>query len=93
MDEQELARADQWFQRWGQQPCPVCHSETWRIQPKLGQIENLAFGPGLYFSAGPPGGRVPVLIVTCTTCGYFLTVNAIVAGVRQFDGTPGAGGT
>ena len=29
------------------------------------------------------GARVPALLVTCQVCGYFLTVNAISAGIRQ----------
>jgi len=39
----------------------------------LSQIENL----------DQIGGRIPVLVITCSNCGYFLTINALVAGVRQ----------
>ncbi len=39
----------------------------------LSQIENL----------DQIGGRIPVVVITCSNCGYFLTINALVAGVRQ----------
>jgi hypothetical protein len=82
MDDQEFARAQQWFAKWVHKPCPVCNTEAWNIHRKLGQIENLPPGPP---GMAPPDGRVPVLLVTCQTCGYHLTVNAIIAGVRQLQ--------
>jgi C4-type Zn-finger protein len=76
MDDQELQRARAWLAKWPQKPCPVCGTRAWHINPHLGQIKRLPVGP-------EPTGRVPVLVVACQTCGYFLTVNAILAGVRQ----------
>jgi hypothetical protein len=81
MDPQELERAQAWFERWGHKPCPVCSTYAWRMQHQLGQVERLPPGP---FGAGTePEGRWPLLLVTCQTCGYLLTINAIDAGIRQ----------
>jgi hypothetical protein len=80
MDDQELARAQQWFERWVHKPCPVCNTDNWNIRQQLGQIENLPPGPP---GMAPPAGRIPVLLIVCQTCGYFLPIQALVAGVRQ----------
>ncbi len=80
MDPQELARAQVWFQERVLDPqlrCPICHSHDWRMQPVLGQIEHLTETPPI------STGRLPVFVVTCRTCGYFLTINALDAGVRR----------
>ena len=89
MDDQERARAQAWFQRWvGHKHCPVCDTENWNIREQLGQIENLPPGPpGLF----PSRGRVPVLLIVCQTCGYFLPVQALVAGVRELPAPPDQG--
>lgn len=81
MDDQERARAHEWFGRWvAGKPCPLCNTTNWNIREHLGQIENLPPGPP---GMAPPRGRIPVLLIVCQTCGYFLPVQAIVAGVRQ----------
>lgn len=74
MDAQEYERLSAWFaDKWKHKECPVCETDFWSPTPNLGQIENL----------DNIGGRVPVLLITCRNCGYFLSVNALVAGIRQ----------
>lgn len=89
MDEAERKRLKKWLDdKWDHGPCPVCGADDWVPQPKLGQIENLALpvegmeleGGGVFLQTT---GRVPALLVTCQNCGYFVTVNAINAGIRQ----------
>jgi hypothetical protein len=76
MDAGERQRADAWFaEKWHHGPCPVCASRDWEVANNLGQIPNL-------LPFGPHGGNtVPVLIITCNTCGYTVPINAIVAGI------------
>ena len=87
MDPSEQERAEAWLkENWRHGPCPVCGADDWKRTPNLGQIENLDVGSAVYPLAGlvvQQRGRVPVLFVTCQNCGYFVTVNAILAGVRQ----------
>jgi hypothetical protein len=94
MDEAERERLKKWLdEKWDHGPCPVCAAAEWEPQPKLGQIENLAM-PVLFPEGGAAllstDGRVPALLVTCQNCGYFVAVNAIVAGIRR-PGDPGLG--
>jgi hypothetical protein len=79
MDEQERARANAWFSRWGK-PCPVCNTKNWIVGNQLAEWDYLTPLP---VGAHTAEGRYPVLVCTCQTCGYILTVNAIIAGVRQ----------
>ncbi len=80
MDPQERERAQQWFGRWGNQPCPLCHTQNWLLGEELGQLEYLTPLPA---GMGGSQGRYPVFVFTCQTCGYFRTVNAIISGIRQ----------
>lgn len=89
MDPAEQERAEAWFRdKWRHGVCPVCEANDWKQTPKLGQIENLDTGGDataypLIGMAVRRRGRIPVLCITCQNCGYFVTVNAILAGVRQ----------
>jgi hypothetical protein len=69
-------RADAWFaEHWQGRKCPTCDADTWEIAQNLGQIPNL-------LPFGPHGGNtVPVLLISCTTCGQVAPINAIIAGV------------
>lgn len=69
---------NQWFQnKWKHGPCPVCETDLWTPLPRLGMIPNIN-------PPGPTGGNVvPVLLVSCTNCGYLLTINALMAGVIE----------
>lgn len=73
LDQDALSR---WFnEKWNHGPCPVCGTDLWTPLPRLGMIPNLA--------ALAPGATnvVPVLLVSCTNCGYLLAFNALTADV------------
>lgn len=83
MDDQERERLAAWLRdKWNHGPCPVCQSNVWQTSARLGQISNLNF----------EGGRVPVLHITCQTCGYIVTINALVAGIRPTHAARDAAG-
>jgi hypothetical protein len=70
-----------WFhEKWNHSACPVCATDLWTPLPRLGMVPNLN-------PAGPVSTNVvPVLLVSCTNCGYTLQINALVAGIlREAD--------
>ncbi|HEV7937852.1 MAG TPA: hypothetical protein VGP18_07495 [Solirubrobacteraceae bacterium] len=75
LDQEALSR---WFsEKWNHGPCPVCATDLWTPLPRLGVVPNLnPLGPGAI-------NVVPVLLVSCTNCGYMLAINALVAGIVQ----------
>ncbi len=75
LDEEEIRRVDAWIaDRWRHGPCPVCEANSWAPNLRIGQIENEAT-----FSVGE---TFPVLLIFCTECGYTLSINARIAGIR-----------
>lgn len=76
MEADQRQRAEAWFaEHWQGRKCPTCDGDTWEIAANLGQIPNL-------LPFGPDGGNtVPVLLVSCLTCGQVVPINAIIAGV------------
>ncbi len=79
MNEAERQRVKEWFdKKWKHGECPVCHTNLWTpMLDTFAQLENL----------DRAGGRIPVLVILCDNCGYFLTINALKAGIRQLPGT------
>lgn len=73
LDQDALSR---WFnEKWNHGPCPVCGTDLWTPLPRLGMVPNLT-------PIAPDGTNVvPVLLVSCTNCGYLLAINALTAGV------------
>jgi hypothetical protein len=78
MDAEERVRLEAWVaEKWQHGPCPVCNTNDWNINPKIGQIINAATMAG--------GTSYPVLLISCTNCGNTLSINAVIAGVLSGD--------
>lgn len=60
--------------KWGGRPCPLCHVAKWNIQSSVFELRQ-------YNATGiVAGGKViPIIPVTCTSCGNTVLVNAKVA--------------
>lgn len=61
-------------EKWGVINCPLCHGDSLEVQDKVFQLSefhqgNLVVG----------GTLVPVIPITCTSCGYTILVNALVS--------------
>jgi hypothetical protein len=77
-DSDEYARFQNWVEsHWKHGPCPVCESNQWAPNDRIGQIFN--------DQTLETGQTFPVLLIFCTTCGYTLPVNARIAGIRVGD--------
>ena len=72
-------RAMEWLNKnWHtHKACPICLSNSWTISESLALIPRLIQG-----SKETTNGLVyPHFLVTCTTCGYTLFFNAVIAGL------------
>ena len=59
------------------QQCPVCTSSNWVVGDRL-------WAPNIFRSDGGlsiGGTAMPLLVLTCTTCGYTHFLNAVLAGL------------
>jgi hypothetical protein len=79
----ETNKALAWLQaNWGQWRCPASGHRTWVLTPTVVQLEP--FTTPVYFSQPLPNRRVfPMLIVSCSVCGYSVLVNAFLTGALQ----------
>jgi len=77
-DEIQQAAIARWFtEKWRDPACSICGEHKWAPNPRLGQIPNLPV-------PGSGGDRtVPVLVITCRSCGHSALINAIFAGVIE----------
>lgn len=82
----ELDKAIAWLRAKWDQPiaCPFHQGPTrWEVQDRLAQMHGYSREGALSLSEV----TFPVIIVTCTTCGFMVPVNAIVAGVLPVQGS------
>ena len=72
-------RGMEWLNKNWRTPkaCPICNQNNWAVS------ESLALLPRLVQEKMPvPENLVyPLFLVTCSTCGYTLFFNALVAGL------------
>ena len=89
---EQLAKAQQWLRtRWPNGNCPFHGPTQWQVGDILVQTMIYAEGGGIILGGGPV---YPLLLITCTQCGYTVFVNAIVAGViAQDTASPNTGST
>jgi hypothetical protein len=62
--------------KWKDEGCPLCHEQNWGVQDKVFELRE--FGTELL-----AGRVIPVVPVTCLTCGNIVLVSAIVSGAVQ----------
>jgi predicted nucleic-acid-binding Zn-ribbon protein len=70
-------RGMEWLNKKWNTPkaCPICTQNNWAVS------ESLALAPRLVQERVEVGGVVyPLFLVTCSTCGYTMFFNALVAG-------------
>jgi hypothetical protein len=79
MTTEERERALAWVNRhWTNKACPFHGPTHWRVDETLAEVRT--FGRGALIVGG---GVYPLVVVTCSICGYAVFVNALVAGVLQ----------
>ena len=76
-DEQRQKAADWVNQHWAKKDCPFHGPTNWQLEPVMGEVRTfsggtLVLGPGTLF---------PLIVLTCSVCGYSVFVNAVVAGL------------
>jgi hypothetical protein len=77
--EDQRAKLGDWFRtQWRHRECPVCGHNNYAPPDKAWEVRPFRGGQTVI---GGPGGILPMFPVTCTTCGYIIWINAIVAGV------------
>ena len=67
--------------KWGNAKCPMCGGSEWQVSstvyaPPKFSMGNVVLG----------GEALPVVPVICTRCGFTAWVNAIMAGVLEYEG-------
>ena len=73
-----LSKALDWLdEHWGGKwVCSICGNSDW-----LGEDQAMELRPFNEGRLGGPGPVVPLLVITCSTCGNTLFFNAILAGL------------
>lgn len=71
-------------QLWRAKICPVCLTDTWNVEQQIAELRFLSMMPT--FNAG--GAVVPLVVVTCQTCGNTLLFNAVKLGWVPRTGVP-----
>lgn len=82
---EDQERVVSWLQaRWGVTPeCPFHGRTSWQIGETL--VQTVQYSPSGFLV----GGLVyPLIVVTCSTCGFTVLVNAVLAGIVQPTATP-----
>ena len=76
----DLAKAVDWLDKhWGNDwTCSVCGNSDWMGEEQ--PMELRAFNEGRLAANGPV---IPLLTITCSTCGNTLFFNAILAGLVE----------
>ena len=85
LDEKQRDKLVKFLQEKWKPPasCTVCRSNTWDVSKEIYELREFQ-GGGLVVGPGP---IVPVVPVTCTTCGNTVLLNALVAGI-ELKGEP-----
>lgn len=76
----DLEKAEEWLKaHWkGDRACPICGNSSWSGNDRAMEIRS--FDSGRLAAAGPV---IPLLTLTCATCGHTLFFNAILAGLVE----------
>ena len=65
--------------KWTQSKrCPICSNNNWTISPDPNQLMRFSGGNLIV-----GGAIIPVVVVTCTNCGYTLLFNPLVLGALE----------
>ncbi len=82
----QTAKAESWIKtKWENASCPFHGQTHWSYGDRL--LEMRPFDNGSITLTQE--GTAAFLVVTCTTCGYTVLVNAIVAGILSPRGGSG----
>ena len=75
-----LDRASEWLNtHWkGDWACPICGNTDWTGHDAAMEVRS--FDEGRMAATGPV---IPLLVITCSTCGNTLFFNAILAGLVE----------
>ena len=73
-----LEKAEVWLnEHWkGDMVCPICGNSSWSGHEEAMEVRSFNRG-----RLGGPGPVIPLLVITCSTCGNTLFFNAILAGL------------
>ena len=76
----DLTKAVEWLDKhWGGEwACPICGNSEWTGEDTPMEIRS--FKEGRMAATGPV---IPLLVITCSTCGNTLFFNAILAGLVE----------
>ena len=78
---EQSQKASAWLNaHWTNRNCPLHGPTLWQLDTWLAEVRAYAGG-----SLIVGGGQAifPLLVVTCTKCGYVVFVNAIMAGIVE----------
>ena len=62
--------------KWKGRNCPMCGSGNWTVSDKVFELREFHDG-NIVLGAGP---IIPLIPVTCSSCGNAILINAIVSG-------------
>jgi hypothetical protein len=61
--------------------CAICGNVDWGVEGVVLSLSEFYPDPDLTPAWSSAKGRLPVVICSCTTCGYSFLVNAVTAGL------------
>jgi len=64
--------------KWAGRPCAQCGASAWQVQDSTFELRG--FSGGNLVISGP---IIPLIPVTCSSCGNTVLINAILAGVVE----------
>jgi predicted nucleic-acid-binding Zn-ribbon protein len=82
---EQIEQAKDWLrEHWTRADCPFHGATSWEVGDHL--VSTMSYTPGGGITVG--GKTYPLIVVTCSHCGYAVFVNAIVAGIVARDARP-----
>lgn len=63
--------------------CQLCGTKTWNVADQLAVVAvwNVDSGNSISFIDAP--GAMPLVMLTCTNCGYVIPINALILGLSD----------
>jgi hypothetical protein len=77
---EQVIKAQEWLgSQWTTRACPFHGPTKWQVGRRLAAPVNYVPGGGVFLG----GPAYPLIVVTCTACGFTVFVNAVVAGLIE----------
>jgi len=82
----DLEKVSAWIRnKWSTQECPLCKHQKFKVGSIEFEMKEFK-GSEISVSEMFSGAYVPLVLVTCSNCGYIIPLSAVVLGIENPDG-------